>query len=166
MGKVVPVEKLQDLGDVLCHGTFDGYHVGHLRFLKEAMKYGRVSVTITGDKYVRHHGIGRPVFPEELRAEVIAAIDGIRFVAIVQAETGEPAIRVIQPAIYCKGSETRREGNEQLLREVQLVESFGGKVVYIEKTLPYSSGLMLSGELLRRKIVLDKMMRAKCEPSA
>ena len=149
---IVNLDELSGIGGVLCHGTFDGLHIGHVHYFKEAAKYGPLTVTLTADAYIRHHGPGRPVFPEALRAEMIEGYSFVRQVAIVHDETAIPAIRAIRPRIYCKGDETRREGNRVLDQEIRLVEGFGGDVVFIPKRLPYSSGAMLRGDLLQQSI--------------
>jgi cytidyltransferase-like protein len=148
--KIVPLRDLAGIGGVLAHGTFDLLHIGHVRYFKEAAKLGPLTVTLTGDKYIRHHGPGRPVFPEDLRAEMIAELECVKNVAIVHEETGFTAIKTIRPVFYCKGDETRREGNDGLYKEISLVESLGGRVVFVPKKLPYSSGKLLSGEILAR----------------
>ena len=83
-----PRQKIQELGVletkskhlnkegkriVLCHGTFDLIHTGHIRHLQEAKKQGDVLfITITADNYV-NKGPDRPVFSEILRAENLSA---------------------------------------------------------------------------------------------
>ena len=60
---------------VLCHGTFDLMHTGHIRYLQRARQEGDVLlVTVTGDDFV-NKGPGRPVFSERLRAENLAALE-------------------------------------------------------------------------------------------
>ena len=60
---------------VLCHGCFDIVHPGHIRHLQHAARQGdRLLVTITGDE-VMGKGAGRPLIPQELRAESLAALD-------------------------------------------------------------------------------------------
>ena len=45
---------------VLCHGTFDLMHTGHIRYLQRAKQEGdALLVTVTGDAYV-NKGPGRP----------------------------------------------------------------------------------------------------------
>src|SRR5690606_38542768 len=57
---------------VHCHGCFDIVHPGHIRHLRQARALGDLLlVTITGDEEVRK-GTGRPLIPEELRAENLA----------------------------------------------------------------------------------------------
>ena len=47
---------------VHCHGTFDLLHLGHIKHLSNAKKYGDILiVTITDDKYI-NKGPGRPYF--------------------------------------------------------------------------------------------------------
>ena len=70
---------------ILCHGTFDLLHIGHIRHLQNASKEGDVLITtVTGDNYV-NKGPERPVFPEHLRSESLAALACVDFVAINQA---------------------------------------------------------------------------------
>ena len=69
---------------ILCHGVFDLLHIGHIRHFEQAKKLGDVlAVTTTPDQYVEK-GPGRPVFNEGLRAEAIAALDCVDYVAIHQ----------------------------------------------------------------------------------
>src|SRR3989337_770158 len=59
---------------VMCHGTFDLMHTGHIRHLQRAKREGDVLlVTVTGDAYV-NKGPGRPVFREELRVETLPVL--------------------------------------------------------------------------------------------
>ena len=67
---------------VLCHGCFDIVHPGHIRHLQHAAKLGdRLLVTITGDTVV-DKGTGRPLIPQDLRAENLAALDCVDWVAV------------------------------------------------------------------------------------
>ncbi len=82
-GKICSIEqlgiesaRLKALGKrvVLCHGTFDLMHTGHIRHLQRARQEGDVLfVSLTADKFV-NKGPGRPVFSEDLRAETLAAL--------------------------------------------------------------------------------------------
>ena len=84
---------------VLCHGTFDLIHTGHIRHLQEAKRQGDILfVTITADKYV-NKGPGRPVFSEILRAENLCALSCVDYVGIVSSDSGEEPISQIKPNI-------------------------------------------------------------------
>jgi len=97
--------KSQEKTVVLCHGTFDLMHTGHIRYLQRAKQEGDVlMVTITGDAYV-NKGPGRPVFNEQLRAENLAALACVDFVAINHEVTAVELLHEIQPNVYAKGSD-------------------------------------------------------------
>ena len=88
-----------------CHGTFDLMHAGHIKHLQHARSLGDMLViTVTSDAFVRK-GPGRPVFTELLRAENLAALACVAYLAISDAETAINAIDHIQPHLYVKGSD-------------------------------------------------------------
>ena len=94
---------------VLCHGTFDILHIGHIKYLQQAKKNGDILiVTITADKYVLK-GPGRPYFNEQLRSEMLVNIEIIDFVSIVHERTALSAIEAIKPNYYVKESNTKRQ---------------------------------------------------------
>src|SRR3984957_10119221 len=88
---------------VQAHGTFDLLHLGHVRHLEAAKALGDVLVvTVTADRYV-NKGPGRPAFTETLRAEMLAALQYVDYVAIAEAPDAIGALEAIRPAIYAKG---------------------------------------------------------------
>src|SRR5882672_8053419 len=92
---------------VLCHGTFDLMHAGHIRHLQRARQEGDVLiVTLTGDAHVGK-GPGRPVFREDLRAETLAALACVDFVAINHEPAAVNVITRLRPNVYAKGSDYR-----------------------------------------------------------
>jgi rfaE bifunctional protein nucleotidyltransferase chain/domain len=131
---------------VLCHGTFDLIHAGHIRHLQEARSQGDVLfVTITGDKYV-NKGPGRPVFSENLRAENLSALSCVDHVGIVYAESAEEPISKIKPRIYVKGNEYKNAAEDvtgKITKEKQLVEKFNGKI-YFTNDITFSSSSLLN----------------------
>src|SRR5437016_11448770 len=67
---------------VHCHGVFDLLHIGHVRHFEQARKLGDVLVvTLTPDRFVNKGG-GRPAFTETLRAEFVAALACVDYVAV------------------------------------------------------------------------------------
>ena len=60
---------------VQSHGVFDPIHPGMIQHLKHAKKLGDILVvTVIRDKDV-HRGPGRPIFPEQFRAENVASLE-------------------------------------------------------------------------------------------
>ncbi len=141
------VRQLRDQGRrvVMCHGTFDLIHTGHIRHLQRAKREGEVLlVTLTGDAYV-NKGPGRPVFGQDLRAETLAALACVDFVAINEEQTAINAIARLRPDLYVKGSEYRAASDDvtgNIEREQQAVEACGGEIFYTDEITFSSSSLL------------------------
>ena len=141
-------EELRQLGKriILCHGTFDLLHIGHIRHLQNACKEGDILITtVTGDSYV-NKGPGRPVFPENLRSENLAALACVDLVAINQALTATNVISLVKPHAYVKGTEYKDDkddltGNIALERDA--VEQYGGELIFT-KDITFSSSSLLN----------------------
>ncbi len=131
---------------VLCHGTFDLLHIGHIRHLQNARKDGDVLITtVTGDSYV-NKGPGRPVFPEHLRSENLAALSCVDYVGINPSITATNVISLIKPHAYVKGKEYKNDkddltGNISLERDA--VEQHGGELIFTEDITFSSSNLLI-----------------------
>jgi len=131
---------------VLCHGTFDLLHIGHIRHLAAAKREGdRLLVTITADYYV-NKGPGRPVFNEKLRAEQLAAIEFVNAIAINYEQTSVNVIHKIKPNVYVKGSDYKNNDEDitgNIYKERVAVESIGGHVFYTNE-ITFSSSKLLN----------------------
>ncbi|MBF0416938.1 MAG: adenylyltransferase/cytidyltransferase family protein [Magnetococcales bacterium] len=130
---------------VLCHGVFDLIHPGHVRHLQMARSFGDLLVvTLTADAFV-NKGPGRPIFPDTLRAESLAALECVSWVAVNHATTAIPVLLAVQPSIYVKGQDYKKpeqdiSGNISL--EQRAVESHGGQMRFTEEILFSSSGII------------------------
>src|SRR3954452_20890627 len=88
---------------VHCHGVFDLLHIGHIKHLEAARKFGDLLVvTLTPDRFV-NKGPHRPAFPERLRAEALASLVCVDYVAINQWPTAVETIERLRPTFYVKG---------------------------------------------------------------
>jgi rfaE bifunctional protein nucleotidyltransferase chain/domain len=125
---------------VHCHGCFDLLHVGHIRHLQAARAMGdTLVVTVTADAYV-DKGEGRPAFPEDLRAEALAALECVDFVGICHAATAEEAIRLLRPDYYVKGQTAAP--SPKLQAEAATVRAMGGEVRFTRETTFSSTALL------------------------
>jgi rfaE bifunctional protein nucleotidyltransferase chain/domain len=133
---------------VATNGCFDLLHVGHLRYLQAARGLGDVlTVGLNGDGSVRElKGSGRPINNEEDRAEALAALECVDFIAIFPEMRATKFILAAQPAIYAKGgdytSETLNAEERAALQEV------GAEIRIIPFEKGYSTSLLL--EQLRK----------------
>ena len=130
---------------VLCHGVFDLIHIGHLRHLKMARGYGDILiVSITGDEFV-NKGPGRPAFPSNLRAEMLAGMEIVDFVTVVEDPSAHPVIAAVQPDIFVKGgeySDPSKDISGKITTERELVEKYNGRLVLTEDITFSSSNLL------------------------
>ena len=97
---------------VLCHGTFDLLHTGHIKHMQNAKAQGDILfVSITADSFVLK-GPGRPVFNEQLRLDNIAALESVDYVFINHSQTALISIDAIKPSYYAKGSDYKNSSED------------------------------------------------------
>jgi rfaE bifunctional protein nucleotidyltransferase chain/domain len=130
---------------VQAHGTFDLLHLGHVRHLEAARALGDVLVvTITADRHV-NKGPGRPVFTEALRAEMLAALHFVSYVAIADAPDAIDALEAIKPQIYAKGNDYQNPDGDitgKITLERNTVEAHGGAVRFTDEITFSSTALI------------------------
>ena len=105
-GKIVSLEQFADRVSelksagkkvVLCHGVFDLVHYGHILHFEEARRQGDVLVvTLTPDIYV-NKGPNRPAFTETYRAQMLAALEIVDYVAINKWPSAVEMLRLFSP---------------------------------------------------------------------
>src|ERR1700744_2323291 len=129
----------------LCHGVFDLVHLGHVRHIQAARSEGDVvMVTITADRFV-NKGPGRPIFPENMRAEMLAALANVDWVGITHTSSAEPVLDTIRPDIYVKGSDYENPEDDvtgKIRTEREAVERHGGRIVFTRDVTFSSSSLL------------------------
>ncbi|HYE02610.1 MAG TPA: PfkB family carbohydrate kinase [Phycisphaerales bacterium] len=127
-----------------CHGCFDIVHPGHIRHLRHARTHGDILlVSVTGDAEMRK-GTGRPLIPEELRAENLAALDFVDWVFINERETAEGLLEAVRPDVYVKGREYELNDDPRFLAERRAVERHGGRVVFSSGDVVFSSTALVA----------------------
>jgi rfaE bifunctional protein nucleotidyltransferase chain/domain len=134
---------------VHCHGVFDLLHPGHIRHLAEAKAFGDVLVvTITEDRYV-NKGPNRPAFPHGLRAESLAALAAVDYVAVNHFPTAMQAIAAIKPDVYAKGPDYKHAADDvtgKIVDEEAAVRAYGGTIAFTED-ITFSSSALLNAYL-------------------
>lgn len=129
---------------VLCHGCFDIVHPGHVRHLQHAAKLGdHLLVTISGDLIV-DKGTGRPLIPQELRAENLAALDCVDWVVVNSQPTATDLLGAIQPDVFVKGREYENNRDPRFQEEREIVDSYGGRVVFSSGEVVFSSTALIN----------------------
>jgi rfaE bifunctional protein kinase chain/domain len=141
------VRELQGTGKrvVHSHGVFDLLHVGHIRHFEQAKSMGDVLVvTLTEDHHV-NKGPHRPAFPQHLRAEGIAALGVVDFVAINSWPLSVETIKLLRPNVYVKGADYNspdKDATGGISLEVEAARSVGADVRFTDDLVFSSSALL------------------------
>ena len=153
-GKVVDLDELGRISRqlkeqgrklVVTNGCFDLLHVGHVRYLAAARRLGdALAVGVNGDASVRTlKGETRPLNGERDRAEVLAAVGCVDFVAIFPEARATTFLERVQPAVYVKGGDYQPDSLDAEERAV--LEKSGTEI----RILPFEAGYSTSN-LIRR----------------
>lgn len=127
---------------VFTNGCFDLLHLGHVRYLQEARNLGDFLVLGLNSDESTHRlkGMGRPLVPEQERAEILAALTAIDYVTIFAEPTAEALVELLRPAIYVKGGDyagtpgqAASAPDTSRLPEAKVVFAYGGEV----RLIPY-----------------------------
>jgi rfaE bifunctional protein nucleotidyltransferase chain/domain len=144
LAAVLPVLKGEGKTIVHCHGCFDLMHPGHIKHLQAAGRIGDILVvTVTPDKYV-DKGPGRPVFGESLRAESIAALECVDYVAINKWPTAEETLRLLLPDYYVKGQEFENlvDKTGKMQKEYAVADEIGAEIRFTHEVVFSSTKLI------------------------
>ena len=139
MGRVLTLDdaiawrRAQPGAVVFTNGHFDLLHVGHVRYLQAARALGdALIVGLNSDASCAARKPGRPLVPQEDRAELLAALGCVDAVVMFDDLTAGRLVEALQPQVYVKGGDWGRPGGPRP-PEAEIVERYGGRVEY----LPY-----------------------------
>ena len=128
------------------HGVFDVLHAGHLSYFAAAKSFGDLLVvTITSDEFV-NKGPGRPYFNAAVRANMVAALEIVDYVAISRAATAVPTVEALRPDFYVKGPDYKNKAADAtggIYVEEAAVEKGGGSLVFTDDET-YSSSTLIN----------------------
>lgn len=126
---------------VLANGVFDLLHVGHVRYLEGAKALGdRLVVAVNSDASTRAcKGPGRPIVPEDERAELVAALACTDLVLVFDEPDVREVIRALRPDVHAKGTDYTPES----IPERAEVESYGGRVAVTGDSKNHSTTALL-----------------------
>jgi len=148
MGRVLELQSLLDVLQahraqghkiVFTNGCFDLVHVGHVRYLRQAKALGDVLVVgLNTDRSVARLKPGRPVVPQQQRAEVLSALEMVDYVVLFDEDTPYELIKAIRPDVLVKGGDWKPQ------------DIVGADIAKETLSLPYVEGVSTT-ELIRRR---------------
>ena len=138
---IVETERQYGKKIILANGCFDVLHVGHVRYLEAARMLGDLLIVgINSDEQARRlKGKGRPLLPQDQRAEIISSIEAVDLVTIFSEPTVEQLLLALKPDIHAKGTDY----TEDSVPERDVVRSFGGRVAIVGDPKDHSSSQMI-----------------------
>ncbi len=128
---------------VFTNGCFDVLHIGHVKYLQQAAELGDcLVVAINSDESVRELGKApdRPIFPQEQRASMLAALECVDYVVVFGEATPCTVLEQLRPHVLVKGGTYAIE--EIVGREI--VQSYGGEVLALGETPGVSTTQILA----------------------
>ncbi|MDA1330194.1 MAG: PfkB family carbohydrate kinase [Chloroflexi bacterium] len=142
---------------IMCHGTFDVVHPGHVRHLLYAKTKADVLIaSLTADEHIKK-GNMRPYVPEDLRAVNLAAMEMVNYVVIDRDPTPIRNLALIKPDYFAKGYEyTAGSVNPKTQEEIDVLEFYGGEMIFTPGDIVYSSSALI--ELAPPSIAVEKLM--------
>lgn len=117
---------------VMVSGGFDPVHVGHIRMIREAAKYGDVIVVANSDEWL-HRKKGFHFMDFKSRYEILDSIKGVLLVDSVNDADGTvcDALRRHKPTYFANGGDRKKNNTPeaQLCRKlgIELLWGIGGE---------------------------------------
>ena len=96
---------------VFANGCFDMLHGGHISYLQSAKARGDVLVVgVNSDVSMKKiKGDKRPIYPEQERLELLAAIQYVDYLMLFDNESCDHLLRELHPDVHAKGTDYTRE---------------------------------------------------------
>lgn len=130
---------------IMCHGTFDLVHPGHIRhLLYTKSKAPILVVSLTSDAHI-HKANYRPFVPQDLRAMNLAALEVVDYVIIDERPTPIENITFLQPDYFAKGYEYAKDGKPppRTREEMDALERYGGEIIFTPGDVVFSSSAFI-----------------------
>ena len=142
---------------IICHGVFDVVHPGHVRHLAYAKSKADILIaSITCDRHIKK-GSYRPHVPQNLRALNLAAFEMVDNVLIDENSKPLKNIEILKPDYFAKGFEYTEDGLPKATQEeVDLVNGYGGEVIFTPGDIVYSSSTLIN--LALPNIQIEKLL--------
>ncbi len=131
----------------ICQGHFNVIHPGHLRFLEFAKSKGDcLIVAIQGSKVLESF-VRNKFYSIDERSKGVASIEFVDKVFIFNDIDFKQVIKIVKPDFYIMGKEFSKK-IDRVKDEIDLVEKFGGKVIFSSGEIHYTSSEYLEKDIV------------------
>ncbi|ACP35367.1 cytidyltransferase-related domain protein [Sulfolobus islandicus Y.G.57.14] len=142
---------------VFVAGTFDILHPGHIEFLKEASKYGRVYVTVARDSNSERIKGRKPINDEQTRLEIIKSVRYVFDAILGDQEDFLKSVERINPDIIFLGPDQRVD-ETKFLEELKK-RGLSPQIIRLNERIrkwPHSSTTDIINEIKKRYCKLEQ----------
>jgi rfaE bifunctional protein nucleotidyltransferase chain/domain len=138
----VAAERAAGRSIAFANGCFDVLHVGHVRYLEGASREAdALIVAVNADVSIRElKGPGRPILPEQARAELVDALRCVDYVVVFSDRTVDRLLTRFKPDVHCKGTDYTVD----TVPERETVRGYGGRVAIVGDPKDHSTRELLS----------------------
>ena len=100
---------------IVVSGGFDPVHIGHVRMIRDAARYGDVMVIINSDEWLQRKK-GYVFMPYEERVEIMGNIKGVALVTSVDDSDGTvcEALRRHKPEAFANGGDRKTKNTPEM----------------------------------------------------
>ena len=129
-------------------GGFDPVHVGHLRMMQAATKYGDVIAIVNSDKWLMRKK-GYIFMPFKERCEIIEGFDSIASTSFVEDEddTVCEALCRLKPDYFANGGDRKNNNTPEMKvceeLGIELLWNVGGGKIQSSSTLVNDAGMIM-----------------------
>ena len=138
---------------VFTNGCFDIMHAGHVSYLGAARNQGDLLVVgLNSDRSVATiKGPSRPIVAQEMRAQVLAALESVDYIVVFDALDPLQVILALKPDVLVKGA----DWEEDQIIGAREVKAAGGQVVRVP-LVPEISTSAIIRQILKNSAALQE----------
>jgi len=134
---------------IICvSGGFDPVHVGHLRMMQEAARYGDVVAIVNSDKWLMRKK-GYIFMPFAERCEILEGFDSVSSTSYVEDEDNTvcEALKRLQPDYFANGGDRKNDNTPEMdvcaELGIELLWNVGGGKIQSSSTLVNDAGMVM-----------------------
>ncbi len=129
---------------VVCAGSFDLIHPGHVLFFNDCKKFGDILVVIVGGDYDgrRYKGPKRPILNEQVRMYMVDSLKMVDYVVLQEVDerhllgSYDRLFSILRPNVYVCNQDVQSEKFKDAADtdyRKQLAEKYGAKFVLLTR---------------------------------
>lgn len=134
-------------------GTFDLFHAGHVNFLRQCKKFGKVVVSLNSDEFIESYKGAPPIMTYQERKTALLSCRYVdKVIKNIGGSDSRPAIRKVNPDFVVIGSDW---AGKDYYSQMQFTQGWLDRRGIVLCYVPYTQGVSTT-EVKRRMIERSK----------